>query len=65
MREEIWVQIRSVSHLYPDPVEDEIQITGVLGALTEFPKASISSVMSVRSTVHMELGFHWTDFYEI
>jgi hypothetical protein len=62
LREEIWVQIRSVSH----SVEDEIEITGVLGAFTEFPKASsISSVLSARSTVHMELGFHWTDFYEI
>jgi hypothetical protein len=33
--------------------------------LAKFRKSTISFVMSVRPSVHMELGSHRTDFYEI
>jgi hypothetical protein len=36
-----------------------------LGAFEKLRKTTIRSVMSVRSSVGMELGSHWTDFDEI
>jgi hypothetical protein len=37
-----------------------------LGAFEKFIKATISPVMSVRLSVHMEqLGSNWMDFHEI
>ena len=43
-----------------------ITCMGFLGAIAKFRKATISFVMSVRLSVHMEqLGSHWMDFHEI
>jgi len=37
-----------------------------LGVFAELQKATISFVMSVRLSFHMEqLGYQWTDFHEI
>jgi len=37
----------------------------LFGAFTKLRKATISFVMSVRPSVRMELGSHWTDFHKI
>ena len=37
-----------------------------IGAVAELCKATVSVVMSVRLSAHMEqLGSHWTDFHEV
>jgi hypothetical protein len=41
-------------------------VVHLLGAFAKFRKATISFIMSVRPSAHMEqLGSHWTDFHEI
>jgi hypothetical protein len=48
--------------LFPSAVRNVL----FLGELVRFRKATISFVMSVRPSVHVEqLGSHWTDFHEI
>jgi hypothetical protein len=36
-----------------------------LGAFAKWRKATIGFVMYIHPSVHIELGFHWTDFHEI
>jgi hypothetical protein len=41
------------------------EMLAFLGAFAELRKATISFVVSVRPSVHIEqLGSHWTDFHE-
>ena len=42
-----------------------VNCVNILGAFEKLQKATVSFVMSVRASVHMEqLDSHWTDFVE-